>query len=62
MGQVLIQDVSKVFLDDNGLELLISSYESKMESYKIEVCGNVITVFSASNYCDSMKNKGQMLN
>ena len=51
-------DVSKAFLDDNGLELLIRSHESKMEGYEIEPCGNVITVFSAPNYCDTMKNKG----
>ncbi len=33
----------------------------KMEGYEIEADGRVITVFSAPNYCDQMKNKGAFI-
>ena len=43
------------------LELLVRSHEMKMEGYEIEADGRVITVFSAPNYCDQMKNKGAFI-
>lgn len=51
-------DVSKRFLQDNNLELLVRSHQTKDEGYEIERGDQVITVFSAPNYCDQMKNKG----
>jgi len=54
-------DVTKRFLDDNGLELLIRSHEVKQEGYEIEADGRLITVFSAPNYCDSVGNKGAFI-
>jgi serine/threonine-protein phosphatase 5 len=30
----------------------------KDEGYEVEAEGRVITIFSAPNYCDQMKNKG----
>ena len=54
-------DVTKKFLNDNKLELLIRSHESKMEGYEIQHDGNVITLFSAPNYCDSYGNKGAII-
>ena len=33
----------------------------KMEGYEIEADGRVITIFSAPNYCDQMKNKGAFI-
>lgn len=50
-------DVTRRFLDDNGLDLLIRSHEVKDEGYEIEAGGRLITVFSAPNYCDQMGNK-----
>ena len=50
-------DISKKFLDDNNLDLLVRSHEVKDEGYEVTHDGRVITVFSAPNYCDSMGNK-----
>ena len=52
-------DVVKSFLKTNKLQKLIRSHECKSEGY--EILGDVITVFSAPNYCDSMGNKGAII-
>jgi len=52
-------DVVKEFLKTNKLQKLIRSHECKSEGY--EILGDVITVFSAPNYCDSMGNKGAII-
>jgi serine/threonine-protein phosphatase 5 len=54
-------DVSKKFLNDNNLELLVRSHQTKDEGYEIERGDQVITVFSAPNYCDQMRNKGAFI-
>ena len=54
-------DVSKAFLEDNNLELLVRSHEMKDEGYSEEHDGRVVTIFSAPNYCDQMKNKGAFI-
>ena len=43
-------DVTKRFLDDNGLELLIRSHEVKDRGYEVMHDGKCITIFSAPNY------------
>lgn len=43
------------------LELLVRSHEMKDEGYEVEADGKVITIFSAPNYCDQMKNKGAFI-
>jgi len=57
VGKQFGPDVTKAFLDANGLELLIRSHEVKDEGYLVEHDGRCITVFSAPNYCDQMGNK-----
>jgi serine/threonine-protein phosphatase 5 len=52
-------DVTHKFLDDNGLELLVRSHETKPEGYEFEADSRLITIFSAPNYCDQMGNKGK---
>ena len=52
-------DVVKSFLKNNGLQKLVRSHECKTEGY--EILGDVITVFSAPNYCDNMGNKGAIV-
>lgn len=37
------------------------SHEVKDEGYEVEADGRVITIFSAPNYCDQMKNKGAFI-
>ncbi|KAK9665923.1 hypothetical protein RND81_14G146200 [Saponaria officinalis] len=54
-------DVTKKFLQDNNLELVVRSHEVKDEGYEIEHDGKLITVFSAPNYCDQMGNKGAFI-
>eukprot|EP01130_Rhizamoeba_saxonica_P018361 TRINITY_DN9156_c0_g1_i1.p1 TRINITY_DN9156_c0_g1~~TRINITY_DN9156_c0_g1_i1.p1 ORF type:complete len:367 (-),score=75.39 TRINITY_DN9156_c0_g1_i1:31-1131(-) len=58
VGMSFGPDVTKRFLDDNGLKLLIRSHEVKEQGFEIEADGKLITVFSAPNYCDAMGNKG----
>ncbi|CAO2813242.1 unnamed protein product [Amaranthus hypochondriacus] len=54
-------DVTKRFLLDNNLDLVVRSHEVKDEGYEIEHGGKLITVFSAPNYCDQMGNKGAFI-
>lgn len=54
-------DVSKKFLENNNLKLLVRSHQTKDEGYEIERGDQVITIFSAPNYCDQMKNKGAFI-
>ena len=54
-------DVAHRFLDENKLKLLVRSHEMKEEGYEVEADGRVITIFSAPNYCDQMKNKGAFI-
>ncbi|CAM8949837.1 unnamed protein product [Rhodiola kirilowii] len=54
-------DVTKRFLKDNDLDLVVRSHEVKDEGYEIDHNGKLITVFSAPNYCDQMGNKGAFI-
>ncbi|GMP67717.1 hypothetical protein CsSME_00027607 [Camellia sinensis var. sinensis] len=54
-------DVTKRFLQENNLDLVVRSHEVKDEGYEIEHDGKLITVFSAPNYCDQMGNKGAFI-
>ncbi|XP_077251067.1 serine/threonine-protein phosphatase 5-like [Tasmannia lanceolata] len=55
------EDVTKRFLQENNLDLVVRSHEVKDEGYEIEHGGRLITVFSAPNYCDQMGNKGAFI-
>lgn len=55
------EDVTKRFLEDNSLDLVVRSHEVKDEGYEIMHDGKLITVFSAPNYCDQMGNKGAFI-
>ena len=54
-------DITRRFLKENNLKLLIRSHEVRMEGYQIETGGQVITLFSAPNYCDEYGNKGALI-
>ncbi|KAG1233282.1 hypothetical protein G6F68_019061 [Rhizopus microsporus] len=43
-------DVTRNFLETNGLDMIIRSHEVKEEGYVIEHDGKCVTVFSAPNY------------
>jgi serine/threonine-protein phosphatase 5 len=51
-------DITKKFLAENNLELLVRSHEMKDEGYEVDHDGKLVTIFSAPNYCDQMRNKG----
>ena len=61
VGMSFGPDVAEKFLKENNLKLLIRSHEVKQNGYEIEPGGQVITVFSAPNYCDQMGNKGGLV-
>ena len=54
-------DVTRAFLENNNLELLVRSHEMKEEGYEVAHGGKCITIFSAPNYCDQMGNMGAFI-
>lgn len=60
-GTMFGPDITKKFLADNGLDLLIRSHEVQEEGYKVAHDGKCITIFSAPNYIDQMGNKGAFI-
>jgi len=40
---------------------VVRSHEVKDAGYEVEANGQLITIFSAPNYCDQMGNKGALL-
>ena len=51
-------DITKAFIERNGLERVVRSHEMKDQGYEEAHDGKLTTIFSAPNYCDQMKNKG----
>jgi serine/threonine-protein phosphatase 5 len=58
LGMSFGPDVTANFLKMNNLSLVVRSHEVMEEGYQVMHDGKLITVFSAPNYCDEMKNKG----
>ncbi|KAF3566194.1 hypothetical protein DY000_02018697, partial [Brassica cretica] len=50
-GVMFGEDVSTKFLTDNNLKLIIRSHEVKDDGFEVMHHGQLITVFSAPNYC-----------
>jgi serine/threonine-protein phosphatase 5 len=61
VGVAFGKDVTENFLKTNDLSLVIRSHEMKENGYTIEHGGQLITVFSAPNYCDQMGNQGAFI-
>jgi len=61
VGVAFGEDVTKAFLENNGLELIVRSHEVKEQGFEIMHNGKLVTVFSAPNYCDQMGNKGAFI-
>eukprot|EP01083_Nonionella_stella_P140952 433347_1 len=60
-GTMFGPDITKKFLADNDLNLIVRSHEVQEEGYKVLHDGKLITVFSAPNYVDQMGNKGAFI-
>jgi len=60
-GVAFGSDVTEEFLKLNDLKLVVRSHEMKMEGYEYEHNDQLVTVFSAPNYCDQMGNKGAFM-
>ena len=58
VGVAFGPDVTRAFLEDNNLGLLVRSHEVKDGGFEVEHGGRCVTVFSAPNYCDAMGNLG----
>ena len=61
VGVAFGPNVTKKFLKDNDLKMLVRSHEVKDEGYEVHHDGQCITIFSAPNYCDQMGNKGAFI-
>ena len=44
-------DVTRSFLETNGLSLVVRSHEVKEDGFSVDHPGGCVTVFSAPNYC-----------
>ena len=55
------KDVTSSFLQRNGLELLVRSHEKKQHGFELTHDDCCITIFSASNYCETNDNMGAFL-
>jgi serine/threonine-protein phosphatase with EF-hands len=58
IGECFGPETSNNFLTKHNLTTLVRSHECKHEGYEITHNGNVITVFSASNYYEIGSNRG----
>ncbi|CCD23612.1 protein serine/threonine phosphatase NDAI_0B05790 [Naumovozyma dairenensis CBS 421] len=54
-------DITKNFLEKNKLRKIFRSHEVRMNGIEFEQNGNLVTVFSAPNYCDSQGNMGGII-
>merc|ERR1719323_572801 len=61
VGVMFGPDVTKRFLEDNDLELIVRSHEMKNEGYMWQHDMKCLTIFSAPNYIDQMGNKGAFI-
>lgn len=59
-GVVFGADVTRAFLDLNGLELLVRSHEAVENGFRTNHGGQVVTIFSAPNY-EGMQSLGAYL-
>lgn len=61
VGVAFGPDVTKRYLSDNNLMMVVRSHEVKDEGYELAHDGYCCTIFSAPNYCDQAGNKGAFI-
>ena len=57
VGCLFGPDVTRGFLAQNGLAMVVRSHECVHTGYEIAHGGALVTVFSAPNYCDQLRNE-----
>ncbi|KAL0234379.1 hypothetical protein PCE1_001415 [Barthelona sp. PCE] len=55
------KDISSQFLHNNGLNMLVRAHQLMMNGYQWTHDQQVVTVFSAPNYCYRVENKGAIM-
>ncbi|KAJ3272037.1 hypothetical protein HDV01_005989 [Terramyces sp. JEL0728] len=50
-GYTFGEDISEAFIHNNGLSLIARAHQLVMDGYHWQHSGNVVTIFSAPNYC-----------
>eukprot|EP00924_Labyrinthula_sp_SR-Ha-C_P011037 maker-scaffold_33-snap-gene-3.77-mRNA-1 protein AED:0.01 eAED:0.01 QI:101/1/1/1/1/1/2/277/381 len=60
-GLLFGPDVTKSFLEKNGLDMIVRSHQVRRNGYTLEHEKYLATVFSAPRYCDGVRNKGAVI-
>lgn len=60
-GYTFGQDISEQFNHTNGLDMICRAHQLVQEGYEWMHDGNVLTVFSAPNYCYRCGNLGAIM-
>ena len=55
------EDVLKVFLESQGLDIIVRAHQVVEDGYEFFGSKNLVTVFSAPNYCDEFDNSSAIL-
>lgn len=54
-------DRVKQFLENNGLKYILRAHECVMDGFERFAAGQLMTIFSATDYCGRHKNAGAMI-
>lgn len=54
-------DRVRQFLENNGLKYILRAHECVMDGFERFAAGQLVTVFSATDYCGRHKNAGAMI-
>ncbi|KAJ3324763.1 protein phosphatase type 2A [Boothiomyces sp. JEL0866] len=60
-GYTFGEDISEAFLQNNGLSLIARAHQLVMDGYYWQHHGNVVTIFSAPNYCYRCGNQAAIM-
>lgn len=60
-GYLFGSEATKKFLEDNDLKVVVRAHECVIDGTRVDFDGKCITVFSASNYCGLIGNRGAVI-